>query len=257
MHGSGRSLGKSSVTAVDPHVEQCAPLDPHSKECARKTLRLSAVQFGHTLQSVLQSVLLVLLLASRALAQTNSAPDPLASGSGVRPGDVIVVKVWREPDYSGEFQVDARGRVVLPLLGELVVSGRNAETLSDSLRAAYRVFLKNPSIEITVNKRIAVSGEVGRPGLYPVDATISVGDLISLAGGVTSAGNKKKIQLLRNGQVIVSGLGPGTVLQNSPVQSGDQVFVPQRSWMSRNGGGFLYGGVTVATSVLVAVLVRR
>jgi polysaccharide export outer membrane protein len=175
----------------------------------------------------------------------------------VRPGDVIVVKVWREPDYSGEFQVDARGRVVLPLLGEIAVRGRNAETLRDSLRTAYRVYLNNPSIEINVLRRIAVSGEVGRPGLYPVDATISVGDLISLAGGVTSAGNKKKIQLLRNGQVIVSGLGPGTVLQNSPVQSGDQVFVPQRSWVSRNGGVFLYAGISVATSVLVAVLVRR
>jgi polysaccharide export outer membrane protein len=204
--------------------------------------------------------LLVLLLVfplAAALAQTGTVPNPLATGSGVRPGDVIVVKVWREPDYSGEFQVDARGRVVLPLLGELVVSGRDAEKLSDSLTAAYRVYLKNPSIEIAVRKRIAVSGEVGKPGLYPVDATISVGDLISLAGGVTSAGNKKKIQLLRNGQVIVSGLGPGTVLQNSPVQSGDQVFVPQRSWMSRNGGVFLYAGVTVATSVLVAILVRR
>ena len=208
----------------------------------------------------LKTSALLLLLAcpvSRAVAQTSTAVDPLAAGSGVRPGDVIVVRVWREPDYSGEFQVDARGRVVLPLLGEIAVRGRTAETLSDSLRTAYRVYLKNPSIEITVHKRIAVSGEVGRPGLYPVDATISVGDLISLAGGVTSAGNKKKIQLLRNGQVIVSGLGPGTVLQNSPVQSGDQVFVPQRSWVSRNGGVFLYGGISVATSVLVAILVRR
>lgn len=205
------------------------------------------------------SLLLFLLAcsASRAPAQSGTSSVPPATGSGVRPGDVLIVRVWREPDYSGDFQVDSRGRVVLPLLGELMVRGRNAETLTDSLRTAYRVFLKNPSIEITVHRRIAVSGEVGRPGLYPVDATITIGDLIALAGGVTSAGNKNKIQLLRNGQVIVSALGPGTVLQNSPVQSGDQIFVPQRSWISRNGGVFLYGGVTVATSVLVAVLVRR
>jgi polysaccharide export outer membrane protein len=205
------------------------------------------------------SLLLVLLActASRAPAQSSTSTGPLASGAGVRPGDVIVVRAWREPDYSGEFQVDSRGRVVLPLLGELMVRGRNAETLTDSLRTAYRVFLKNPSIEITVLRRIAVSGEVGRPALYPVDATITIGDLISLAGGVTSAGNKKKIQLLRNGQVIVSGLGPGTVLQNSPVQSGDQVFVPQRSWVSRNGGALLYGGISITSAVLVAVLVRR
>jgi polysaccharide export outer membrane protein len=194
---------------------------------------------------------------SRTLAQSGTSSGPPASATGVRPGDVIIVRVWREPDYSGDFQVDSRGRVVLPLLGELMVRGRNAETLTDSLRTAYRVFLKNPSIEINVHKRIAVSGEVGRPALYPVDATITIGDLISLAGGVTSAGNRKKIQLLRNGQIIVSALGPGTVLQNSPVQSGDQVFVPQRSWVSRNGGALLYGGISITSAVLVAILVRR
>jgi len=202
-------------------------------------------------------VLLVLLLAAPALAQGSTTPDPLATGAGVRPGDVIKVWVWREPDYTGDFPVDARGRVVLPHLGEIMVRGRTAETLADSLRTAYRVFLRNPSIEITVLRRVAVSGEVAKPGLYPADATISIGELISLAGGVTSTGNAKKIQLMRDGRVIVSELGPGTVLQRSPVQSGDQIFVPQRSWVSRNGQVFVYGAISITSAVLVAVLVRR
>jgi len=202
-------------------------------------------------------LLLLACPAARTFAQGGTSADPLAAVPGVRAGDVIKVWVWRETDYSGEFPVDARGRVVLPLLGEIAVRGRTAETLSDSLRTAYRVYLKNPSIEITVLRRIAVSGEVAKPGLYPADATISIGELISLAGGVTSSGNQKKIQLLRDGRVIVSALGPGTVLQRSPVQSGDQVFVPQRSWVSRNGGALLYGGISVTSAVLVAILVRR
>lgn len=182
---------------------------------------------------------------------------PSAATSGVLPGDIVHIQVWREPDYTGDWTVDSRGRVVLPQLGEIMVRGRSAEALSDSLTAAYKRFLSNPSIQISVLRRVAVSGEVGKPGLYPVDATITVGELIALAGGVTAVGNQKRIELLRNGQVIVSGLGPGTALQSSPVQSGDQVFVPQRSWMSRNGGVFLYGGVSVASAVIVALLVRR
>jgi len=170
---------------------------------------------------------------------------------------VISIKIWREPDYTGDHPVDARGRVTLPLLGEIQVGGRSAESLSDSLKAAFRTYLNNPSIEIVVQRRISVSGEVARPGLVFADATISVGELISLAGGVTSSGNQRKIQLWRDGRVIVSGLGPGTILQSSPVQSGDMVFVPQRSWMSRNGGAFLYGAISVTSAVLVAVLVRR
>ncbi|HEY6224638.1 MAG TPA: hypothetical protein VIW26_12705, partial [Gemmatimonadales bacterium] len=83
------------------------------------------------------------------------------------------------------------------------------------------------------------------------------GELIALAGGVTAIGDQRKVELLRDGRVIISGLGPGTVLQNSQVQSGDQVFVPQRSWFSRNGGVFLYGGISAASAVIVALLVRR
>jgi polysaccharide export outer membrane protein len=165
--------------------------------------------------------------------------------------------VWGEPDYSGGASVDAHGRVVLPILGEISVQGRTAESLTDSLKIVYRRYLNNPSIEIKVLRRVSVSGEVARPSLYLADATLTVGDLISLAGGITPSGNRKKVSLLRDGQVVVSALGPGTVLQDSPVQSGDQIFVPLRSWMGRNGQVFLVGAVSVTTAVLVAILVRR
>src|SRR5688572_25073889 len=158
---------------------------------------------------------------SFAAAQDGDSTAPASSVSlpGVRPGDVIRVWIWREKDYSGEFPVEARGVVVLPLLGEISVPGKTAEALADTLRKAYRKYLNNPSIQVTVLRRIAVQGEVVKPGLYPADATITVGELIALAGGVTPGGNPKKIRLVREGRVIVSGLGPGTVLQQSPVQS--------------------------------------
>ena len=175
----------------------------------------------------------------------------------MRPGDVISLKVWREPDYTGDFSVDSRGRATLPVLGEMNVLGITAETLTDSLKSAFRKYLNNPSIEINILRRIAVSGEVAKPGLYPADATITIGELIALAGGVTSMGDQRKIQLLRNGQVIISALGPGTILQRSPVQSGDQVFVPQRSWLSRNGQIFIYAAVSITGSIIVALIVRR
>jgi protein involved in polysaccharide export with SLBB domain len=193
--------------------------------------------------------------AQQSTAATTPSDPPEAS-PGVRPGDVIRLWVWREKDYSGEFPVDARGSVVLPVLGEMTVSGHTAEQLADTLRGAYRKYLNNPSIEVTVLRRVAVQGEVVKPGLYPADATISIAELITLAGGVTPNGNQKKIELLRNGRVLVSGLGPGAVLQRSPVQSGDAIFVPQKGWFSRNGQIFLYGGVSLATAVLARLIVK-
>jgi polysaccharide export outer membrane protein len=221
-----------------------------NEECKMKNGRLNLLQF------CIHHFTFCIFIAACA-SSPPPRQDPPPAVSGVRPGDVVQVKVWREQDYSGDFTVDSRGIVTVPLLGQIAVRGRAAEWVSDSLRHAYQAFLKNPSIEITVLRRIAVSGEVAKPGLYPADATITIGDLIALAGGVTSSGNQKRVELLRDGRIIISGLGPGTVLQNSQVQSGDQIFVPQRSWFSRNGGAFLYGGISVASAVIVALLVRR
>ena len=197
------------------------------------------------------------ILIAACAPQAPARQDPPPAIAGVRPGDVVRVWVWRETDYSGEFPVDARGIVVLPNLGPVAANGKTAQALSDSITHAYQKFLNNPSIQITVLRRVTVAGEVAKPGLYPADATITIGELIALAGGVTPNGNQKKVELLRDGRILISSLGPGTVLQNSPVQSGDQVFVPQRSWFSRNGGVFLAGGVSVTTAVIVALLVRR
>jgi polysaccharide export outer membrane protein len=169
---------------------------------------------------------------------------------------MIRVWVWREKDYSGDFPVDARGTVTLPVLGEISASGHTAEQLADTLREAYRKYLNNPSIDVTVLRRVVVQGEVAKPGLYPADATISIGELIALAGGVTPNGNRSRIELLRNGQVLVSGLGPGAVLQRSPIQSGDVIVVPQKSWFSRNGQVFLYAGVSLVTAVLARLIVK-
>jgi polysaccharide biosynthesis/export protein len=199
----------------------------------------------------------VFSLITACATQAPARQDPPPAIAGVRPGDVVRVWVWREADYSGEFPVDARGLVVLPNLGPVAARGKTAQALSDSITRAYQKFLNNPSIQVTVLRRISVSGAVTKPGLYPADATITVGELIAQAGGISPNGNQKRIELVRNGQVLASSIGPGTVLQNSELQSGDQIFVPERSWFSRNGGVFLTGGVSIVTAVTVALLLRH
>jgi polysaccharide export outer membrane protein len=170
---------------------------------------------------------------------------------------VVKVDVWREPDYTRDYVVDPRGLINLPQIGALRVAGRSPDWLTDTITAGYRRVLANPTISVTVLMRVSVSGEVGHPGLFPVDPTTTVGDLLALAGGPTPLANRNRIQLVRNGRVIVTSLGAGTVLQRSPVQSGDQLFVPQRGWMARNGHYFINGAISVASAVTVALLVRR
>lgn len=164
-------------------------------------------------------------------AATAQAPDPTGA---LLPGDVIDIDIWQEETLSGEFTVDESGTVVLPLVGEWSVAGVSARDLREQLAAAYAVYLNNPSINVKLLRRITVSGEVRVPGLYTVDATVSIADLIARAGGLNVDADAEKILLFRDGQRLELDLNGATVVGEAGLRSGDRVSVGKRGWLGRN-----------------------
>lgn len=192
---------------------------------------------------------------SWAPAQAQEAPPAsVGLGGALRPGDIVRLRIWREEDLSGEFQVNARGVVVFPRLGEYDVLNETAEHLVTRLVDDYRRYLLNPSIEITVLRRVNILGAVSKPGIYNVDPTITIADALALAGGVTPIGNGDKIRLIRDGAVLTS-ISVATRIGDSPVQSGDQLFIPERSVFKRNTA--LYTTlISAAVTISVALFIR-
>jgi len=172
----------------------------------------------------------------------------------VRPGDMIAVNIWKEPDLSDTVEVDPQGKVVLPKLGTLELGGATASAVRRRITDGFTRYLRNPSIQVDVLRRIQVTGAVKTPNLYHVSGTMTVGDAIALAGGVTSDGNSKKVELIRDGKAIAGDLGGGTRLADTPIRSGDQLNVPYKSWLARNG--YLAGGIISAVATIVAITVR-
>jgi len=78
--------------------------------------------------------------------------------------------------------------------------------------------------------------------------------VLAMAGGVESDGNQKKIELYRDGQLVSSGLSQQSLLSELPLRSGDQLRVPQRSWMSRNSAAVVAATITGAALVAAALL---
>ena len=197
-----------------------------------------------------------LSLAPWALAA--QVPDSLASPQEVtlQPGDLLRVQIWREETLSGDFLVNERGLVVLPMLGPIEVAGRPVPALRDSLLAAYSTQLRNPSINIVPLRRVYVLGEVGSPGLYPVDPTITLAGVIALAEGATPSGDLRNIQISRNGEVIQESVQAGTTLTAADVRSGDQVFVGRRSWFERNST-FLVSLLVSVPGIIASILALR
>jgi polysaccharide export outer membrane protein len=154
---------------------------------------------------------------------------------------------------SGDFAVDETGGVVLPRLGPMKVTDDSPESLKARLVKAYSAFLNHSSIDVTLLRRLQVLGAVRNPGLYPVDATMTVADALALAGGTTPQGHPDRVELVRNGERLEARLSRNTQLTGTQIRSGDQIFVPERSWISRNTG-VVTAGITASVSIIVALL---
>lgn len=196
-----------------------------------------------------------LLVSTRALAQS-AVRDTASSNSTseiLRPGDIIRLRIWREPDLSGDFPVNDAGEATLPRLGPVAVGSLTPDSLKHFLVTSFATYLRNPSVEVTILRRITVLGAVRSPGVYSADPTMTVGEVLALAGGVAGDGKRDRIQLIRQGTPLELDLKPGTRMINTALRSGDQLYVPQRSWLSRNLPWVVGLGFSV-TGLLIRVL---
>lgn len=198
------------------------------------------------------AVLCALLAPAPASAQAAQAAP--AGESVLRPGDVIRLQIWREESLSGEFAVANDGTVVLPRIGRYDVTSDPPDVVRDRMLEAFQRYLRNPSIEITFLRRITVLGSVRNAGVHFVDPTMTIAEAIGLAGGTTSEGANDRVLLMRGDETILTVAGHVRIA-DTPLRSGDQLFVPERSWVSRNQG-VVAAVVSGLISVAVAFIVR-
>jgi polysaccharide export outer membrane protein len=189
------------------------------------------------MRSALSAAGFALLVAGNGVAQQSSLPDARRLRAGQDPpvaGDVIRLKIWQEPDLSGDFPVDENGIVVLPRIGRVNVTSETPQSLETRLIAEYRKYLTHESIDVTVLRRIQILGAVRSPGVYPLDPTMTIADAVAAAGGATTEGRSRQVELIRSGERVPVELYAEQRLADSPIRSGDQLYVPERSWLSRN-----------------------
>ncbi|HRP09226.1 MAG TPA: polysaccharide biosynthesis/export family protein [Gemmatimonadales bacterium] len=194
---------------------------------------------------------------SRLLTSLFLMVFPLAAQSNadaLRPGDMLRVRIFQEPELSGEFQVDEHGVLTLPRLGDIRITTWAPDSIRPRLTRSFAEYLRDPVLEVTILRRVAIYGAVLKPGLYPVDPTMTVQEALALAGGAAPDGKRDRVELLRGDDRIETDLSLATRIDQMMLKSGDQLFVPQRSWLSRNT--WLVGSLLGATATIVAVSLR-
>jgi len=180
---------------------------------------------------------------------------PVDSSFTLEPGDVVRTTVWQEKDLTGQFQVDEAGRLTLPMLGVVNVTGRPWERLRDSLIKEFQSQLRNPSVTLTPLRRIQVLGEVTKPGQILADPTVSIAGAVALAGGATPLGDLRRVRLVRNGRIVVKPTSVEKLLAPGGIHSNDQIFVDRRPWIERNAA-IVASTLLSATGILVTIFHR-
>jgi polysaccharide export outer membrane protein len=208
----------------------------------------------------------ILLAAALACAATVSlangqAPGGVVTGAGgayqLRPGDILQIRVWGQEEFSGQFQVDENWTIQYPVLGEISVQNLTVTQVRERVRTGLEQIFRTPFVTVTPLFRMAVLGEVRAAGLYTVDPTLSVLDIVAMAGGSTPDGNLRKIRLIRGGQELRVDFErealAGRTLSEIGVRSGDEIVVP-RKWFTRSD--FLLVATLLQVALSIAIFIN-
>ncbi len=231
----------------------------------KMVLKRSTLTAGAWLTAVMTASGIDAARASAQAPQTAKQPATQSAATGsaaaqpgavsLRPGDIVKLRIWREPDLSGDFPVDESGSVVFPKIGSVAVNVITPDSLKRFLIGTYSGYLRDPSIDVTLLRRVIVSGAVRNPGLYPADATTTVADVLALAGGATQDGRRDQVDIRRDGKTVATRLSSRTRLSESTLHSGDQLYVPERGWASRNTA--VVTAVISALGFVTATIITR
>lgn len=162
------------------------------------------------------------------------------------PGDRVFVDIFNVPEYSKSYPVLPDGTLNLPRIGQVPVAGLTLQAVGDIVTAKYTRFFRQPLTTIVLEQarplRVAISGEVNRPGTYKFEPKTSdnipiatITELIQASGGITQRADLRQIEVRRPlteefEQIISVNLWE--LLQNSnlnqdiSLRDGDMIRVP-------------------------------
>ena len=137
------------------------------------------------------------------------AAKPPAPAAGVVPGadfvigpqDVLGILFWKDQEMSGDVTVRPDGMITLPLIRDVQAAGLRPAELADRIQQAARQYISQPSVTVVLrqmnSRKVFITGEVNQPGAYPLATSMTVMQLIAIAGGLTEFAEPKNISIMR------------------------------------------------------------
>ena len=173
-----------------------------------------------------------------AYVWVDEAPDALfrsAPGLFIRSGDMVSIKVFGQEPLSVRMKVRSDGVVTMPLIGNVVVAGKDTEAVAKEVAQRFQPFVTAANVVVVdeeSNVHIVALGELRRTGTILLEnGDTRLSTAIGNAGGLTEFASESQIFVLRSDstgtyrirfqyQDIIRGVGRAAIFR---LHEGDQI----------------------------------
>lgn len=147
-------------------------------------------------------------------------------------GDVVHIETYGEKDLSGDFEIDAAGRITLPLIGPQQVAGmtetKAALVIADTLQKQHYMALPHIALAVRQYAPFSIMGEVEKGGQYPYRPGLTIYQAVAIAGGYTYRADRGDLVIWRRDPKLVGKETRWSGQEDTPLLPGDVVEVGER-----------------------------
>jgi len=160
----------------------------------------------------------------------------------LQPSDVVEIDFVVAPEFNQILTIQPDGYVMLKDAGMVGAQGLNMAEFSAAVQKAYRGYLHDPQVAVTLKDferpYFIVGGEVGKPGKYELRSDTTVAEAVQIAGGLTPQSKHSQVVLFRrvNDDLMETRLlnlkkmlKDRSLKEDAHLRPGDLIFVPQNS----------------------------
>lgn len=180
--------------------------------------------------------------------------------------DVVDVSLLGRNDFGGRARVQADGTIQLPFIGKIAAVDHTTAELSDTIRKALQAggFFSDPVVVVEVSgyasRYVVVLGQVGNPGLVPMNRPYRVSEVVARVGGIRETGADYLVITSVSGEekrLRVSELATGGGDKDPFVKPGDKIFSPQAETFYIYGKVNSPGAFNLSSQMTVRMAIAR
>lgn len=160
---------------------------------------------------------------------TGAIADPRISDAYVlSTGDKLRIIVFGQDSLSNIYQVDASGRITMPLIGPVQVAGMSTVGASSAIESRLKSgYIREPKVTVEVDtyRPFFILGEVTTSGQFPYVNGMTVQTAVAIAGGFTPRAQRNYAEVTRR---TARGNQTAEVPITYLVRPGDTVVIKER-----------------------------